>query len=350
MGLLNVIEYRGNHDGSWVVYRHPNFEFNNNSKLIVSIGQVAILVHGGKVESILENGTHVLKNLNLPVLSTMQKSNHSGGVPFPMQVYFINKSVKLNMLWGTMDSILLLEPKFNVRVNVRARGQFGLRISNYQFLLTQLIGSIDQNLITFEIVNSFFRGLINTKIKTILSSEIIKNKISLLDVNMHLEEISSRTLSVLKPEFEFYGFELINFYYSSINLPAEDLDVINKILNKNAEFDILGADRYKASRGYDVLESAAKNEASGNMASAGLGIGIGTGFAKDLMIVNNELNLNETKCIKCDHVIPKNSKFCPNCGSEQVKKCAKCHQELKKDAKFCSSCGTAVNEVPSNEK
>lgn len=342
MTYLDVIEYRGSHDNSWIVYRHPNNQFNTNSKLIVSVGQVAVIVHGGKVERIIENGTFILDNLNFPFLANMQRKKHGGGNPFPMEVYFINKTIKLDMLWGTIDPILLLEPKFNVRVHVRARGQFGLKINNYQFLLTQLIGSINRQTITFELINQFFRGLINTKIKTILASEIINNKISLLDINMHLDSLSNQTKVLLEPEFERYGFEMINFYYSSINLPADDLEIINKILNKNAEFNILGTDRYKASRGYDVLESAAKNEGSGNLASAGLGLGIGKGFADDLMNVNKDLKVDEHKCVKCSMKIGEKDKFCLNCGTEQVKHCSKCNTTIDSNAKFCSNCGQVV--------
>ena len=212
MSLLNVIDYRGSADNKWLVYRHPNKEFNSNSKLIVGVGQVAAIVHGGKLESIVENGTHILDNLNMPFLSTLQKNKHGGGTPFPMEIYFINKTLKLDMLWGTMDPIMILEPKFNVRVNVRARGQFGIRINNYQFLLTQLLGSIGSTFVRFETINSFFRGLINTRIKTILSKEISANKISILDINIHLEDFSSKALKSIKPDFVIYGIELVHLY------------------------------------------------------------------------------------------------------------------------------------------
>ncbi|WP_162151101.1 SPFH domain-containing protein [Haploplasma modicum] len=342
MSLLNVIEYKGNNSNNWVIYEHPNKEFNNQSKIITSVGQVSIIVHGGIVEKILDSGTHIVENLNLPFLSGIQKNVHGNTAPFPMQVFFINKTIKLDMLWGTLDPIMLLEPKFNVKVNVRARGQFGIRIRNYQFLLTQLIGSFKADVITFERINDFFRGVLNTRVKTILSSEIIKNKISILDINMYLNDLSKNSLEILKPEFEHYGFELINFYYSSINLPDADLETINKILNKNAEFDILGSDRYKASRGYDVLEKAAENEGSGNFASVGLGLGLGKSFADDVLNVKDDMKIEETKCGGCNHQIKKDDVFCPNCGKKQIIKCKKCQNELNPGAKFCSMCGNAV--------
>ena len=60
------------------------------------------------------------------------------------------------MLWGTKEPIAVLDPKFQVRVHVRARGQYALRINNYQFILTTLVGSLGgKNLVEFEVVNDF---------------------------------------------------------------------------------------------------------------------------------------------------------------------------------------------------
>lgn len=53
MSLLNVIKFEGIASRKWMIYRHPDFEFNNKSKLIVGPGQVAIVVHGGVVKTSL---------------------------------------------------------------------------------------------------------------------------------------------------------------------------------------------------------------------------------------------------------------------------------------------------------
>ncbi len=348
MAVLDVCSFDGSRDRRWLVYKHPNNEFNTKSKLIVGPGQVAVVVHGGKIEKILENGTYTLESENFPFIKELQRKAY-GAIPFTLEVYFVNKTMKLDMLWGTKDPIQLLEPKFQVKINVRARGQYALRISNYQFLITHLVGSLGgANMVAYEEVNNFFRSIINTKIKTLIAQYFIKNKISILDISMYLDEISKESFNAIYSEIESYGLEVVNFYYESISIPDEDLETINEILNRNAEFNILGDDRYRTSRGYDVLESAAKNEgAAGGMAAVGVGLGVGLGAAKQASGLAGEMippkaSKKMVHCVKCNAEIEADDKFCPECGSPQVLKCEKCHSELSPNDKFCPECGTPV--------
>lgn len=351
MAVLDVCKFDGLSDLRWLVYKHPNNEFNTKSKLIVGPGQIGIIVHGGKVEKIFESGTYTMDSENFPFLKNLQKQVYGGSVPYTLEVYFVNKTMKLDMLWGTKDPIQLLDPKFQVKINVRARGQYALRINNYQFLITQLVGSLGgKAVVDFNSINNFFRSIINTKIKSLLAQYFIKHQVSILDIAMYLDEISKNSFDALIDEFDRFGLEVINFYYESINIPDEDLATINDILNRNAEFNILGENRYRTSRGYDVLESAAKNEgAAGGMAAVGVGLGVGLGVGKEAVGLTNNMIPEDQKakkkdvaCVKCGSMIESDDKFCPECGSPQVLKCEKCHSELSPKDKFCPECGTPV--------
>lgn len=346
MAVVNVIDFQGISGKKWLIYKHPANEFNTNSKLIVRPGQVAVVIYGGKVEGTFENGTYELTNVNLPFVSDLQKNIYGGRKPFMMDVYFINRTIKLDMLWGTKDPIQLLDPKFKVKINVRARAQYALRIKNYGFLITELVGALkNSEALGFSGMSDFFRSIINTRIKTLLAQQIVSKHISILDINAYLEELSEESLNRLKPDFEKYGMEMINFFYESINIPDDDLSKINEFLNRNAEFDILGESRYRTSRGYDVLDQAASNEGgAGGMAAAGLGLGAGIGFAKETANITNESlsDSNTTECIKCNTSMKKGQRFCPDCGTIQTIECSKCKKELKSSANFCPDCGTKV--------
>lgn len=56
---------------------------------------------------------------------------------------------------------------------------------------------------------------------------------------------------------------------------------------------------------------------------------------------------NTMKCIKCGVLLPKGSKFCDECGTQQIRdrKC-KCGRIIEDDFKFCPECGISF----SNEK
>lgn len=355
MAIAEVIKFDGLFDRRWLIYRYPGQDINDKSKLIVGPGQVAVLVHGGKVEHIYESGTYTLSSENFPFLKKLTKKVYGGSVPYTLEVYFINRTIKLDMLWGTNDPIQIIDPQFQVKVKIRARGQYALRINNYQFLITTLVGALgSKNLIEFDLVNNLFRALINTKVKTTISKYILEHKISSLDISLYLEKISKETFDGLKEEIDRYGMELVNFFYESINVPSEDLERINDILNKNAEFNILGEQRYRTARGFDVLESAAGNEgAAGGIASLGVGLGMGLGVGKATGdVVNNTIapqSQNEAKpknvpCIKCKAMIEDDDKYCPECGAIQKLVCSNCKTELSSNAKFCPECGKKVGE------
>jgi membrane protease subunit (stomatin/prohibitin family) len=348
MAILSVIKFDGFSDLKWVIFKYPGQEFNDKSKVIVGPGQIALAVHGGKVENIFESGTYTLSTENYPFLKSLVKSVHGGNVPYTMEIYYVNKTIKMDMLWGTKDPIQLIDPRFNVRVRARARGQFALRITNYQFFFTTLVGTMGgKNLLVFETLSDYFRGMINTKVKTILGEYVISNKVSLLDISVYTEEISKACYDRISPEIDKLGMELINFYIETINVPDEDLVTINTILNKKAEFDIMGDAQYRTARNYDVLEAAANNEGSaGGIASAGIGLGMGLGIAPQIGSMMQNANPNNTPptkpCPKCNTQIPINVKFCSNCGSPMELKCPNCNTVLATGAKFCPECGTKV--------
>jgi hypothetical protein len=52
----------------------------------------------------------------------------------------------------------------------------------------------------------------------------------------------------------------------------------------------------------------------------------------------------KASCPKCEAALPKNTKFCPNCGTDVTKSstCVKCKANLVAGAKFCAECGEKV--------
>lgn len=236
----------------------------------------------------------------------------------------------------------------------------------------------DNQIVKYDLVIKYFKGVIVTKIKTIISDIIINQKISALEITPRLEEISSLANERLSDEFRRFGIEIINLYISSINFPDEDFKIINKILEEKAAFDIIGDNRYNIKRSFDVMETAAGNESSGNLAAAGIGLGIGAsagiavgnnfaGYATSVINTNEVLsqckkcgNMNKNgvkfcsncgekvetakvECYSCKELIDTDSKFCPNCGVSMKKKiCKNCNTENLPGVKFCSECGSKM--------
>lgn len=348
MAIFDVVRFEGT-GSDWLIYKHPGTEFNTRSKLIVSPGQVAIIVHNGKIEKICEEGKFTLDTELLPFVKAFIKGLHGGKNPFPLEIYFINRRLKLDLFWGTSDPINILDPVYKIQLRLRARGQLGIKLTNYQYFYQTLIGTlIKNNFITFDIIRDYFRGTINQKIKKILSNYMISKKITYFEIDPHLDEIQKEFEDSLRVEIEKFGFELVNLSIESINVPDEDLSKLNDILHKKAEYDQLGDNVYRTTRGYDVLESGAKNQngAAGTFMGVGLGMGMGAAVNGGSIIPpqQKEEDHNDYHCPKCGNRISKTTKFCPECGCKILSSCPKCGKEVNPNQKFCPECGQKLYE------
>jgi len=379
LAIIDVIKFNGILKRDWLVYRYPGDNFVFGTQIIVGEGQIAVFVKGGKALDYFSPGTYTLSTQNIPILQSLINIPFGGRTPFTAEVIFINNTAKLDVFWGTTDPISLIDPKYAVRLRVRAFGQFGIKISDYRVFITELIGALgDSQIVKYDIVIKYFKGVIVTKIKTILSDIIINQKISVLEITPRLEEISMVSKERLIAEFDRFGIEIVNFYISSVNFPDEDFDTINKILGEKAAFDIIGDNRYNVKRSFDVMQTAAGNEGGGNMATAGIGIGlgaaagiaVGNNFATSAASVINtpaktltcakcgtvnaqgvkfcsncggKMETARSECYSCKTLVDYNMKFCPNCGCSMLKKiCLICNAENSPQTKFCSECGNKL--------
>lgn len=345
MAIFNVVRFEGLND-DWLLYKYNGDEINNKSKLIVGTGQVAIIVHNGKIEKIFEEGTYTLNSELLPILKIFQKGIYGGENPYPIEVYFINKRLKLDLFWGTSDPIKLLDPIYKIQLRLRARGQMGVRLAEYQFFFQTLVGSLlKDNYITFDVIRDYFRGVTNQRIKRILSSFMIKQKVTYFEIDPHLDLIQENLQTELKKDLNKFGFDLVNLSIESINVPEEDLSKLNEILHKKAEYEQLGDDVYRTTRGYDVLEAGAKNN---NSASTFMGVGLGMQMANQTNmaggIIPPKPPVKKKYCSKCGAEVAKSAKFCSECGASMALKCPNCDFEVTARHKFCPNCGEKLKK------
>ncbi len=359
MALIDVIKFNGIANRDWLVYRYPGQSFVLGTQLIVGEGQIAVFVKGGKAADFFSAGTYTLNTHNIPVLQSLINLPFGGKTPFTAEVFFINKTARLDILWGTPDPISLIDPKYSVRLRVRAFGQFGIRISDFRVFLTELIGAVgNDQVVKYDIVIDYFKGDVVTKMKSIIADLVINQKISVLEITPRLEEISEFAKQRLAEEFERFGIDIVNFYLESINFPDEDFATINQILGEKAAFDIIGDNRYNVKRSFDVMETAAGNEADGSMAAAGMGLGLGAGagaavgntFAGaigNVMRVPAQAAAQTVPCKKCGAQNPGGTKFCSNCGDklQAVKMaCRSCGSSIEEGMKFCPECGNSLTK------
>lgn len=282
MAIIDVVKYE--QQEGVIVHKFPSCDLRWGTQLVVYPGQVAFFAKGGKICDKFTEGTYTLKTNNIPLLNKIVNIPFGGDSPFQADVWFVSTISRLNLKWGTETPIQLEDPKFGIIVPVRAYGQYGFRVVDTDKFLGLLVG----NMPIFDeiILQSYFRGLLLTKLTDVIANKIINDKISILDIPTHLQEISSHSQKELQPVFAEYGLDVLLFNIISINIPENDvsLNEIKKAWNLSARLQIVGRDNYSLERSFDVMDKAAENENGAGAAfiNAGLGFGASVNLGKQM--------------------------------------------------------------------
>ncbi len=361
MALIDRIKWDGMlNNAEWLVYRYPGEAFVTGSQLIVGEGQVAVFVKGGQALDYFTAGTYTLSTANIPLLAKFINMPFGGKTPFTAEIYFINKTSKLDITWGTIDPIQLIDPKYHIKLRVRAFGQIGMKVADYRVLLTELIGAMRQrDVVNYGKMLNYFKGILIMKVKTLIAQAIIKNKVSALEISASLETISDYCQEEIGEEFDRFGLKVVNFFIQSINFPDEDFDEINRILGEKASFDIIGDQRYVTKRSFDTMDLAAANEGgtAGAFTGAGMGLGLGVSMGGAMGGLTSNITTaapagNQKTCPECNAVNPASAVFCAACGARVTQegvKCPDCEYENQAGSKFCISCGAALTQTQTNK-
>lgn len=361
MAIVEVIKYNGNPEV--FAWKYPSEELGTWTQLIVNESQEAVLFKGGQALDSFAAGRHTLKTANIPLLNKIVNLPFGGRSPFTAEVWYVNKICSLDVKWGTPTPIQIQDPKYKVFVPIRSFGQFGIQIEDSRKFLLKLVGTL--TVFDKESILKYFRGLYLTKVKDAISTYLVHNKVSALEINAYLDELSEHLKEKMIPVMEEYGIKLLNFYVNDINVPENDSAVIKlkEALAKRAEMEIVGYN-YVQERSFDTLEGAATNQSSSQAGfmGAGLGLGMGVGMGTSVApqfgnLVQNMSTKAETKnCPSCNAIIEKDKRFCSECGcdTENVEKdndkelitCSNCGFKYNSSVKFCPECGDAYNPCP----
>ena len=292
MAIIDVVKYQAN--DKEFVYKFPAEDLRLGTQLVVSVSQTAFFIKGGKIFDQYENGTHTLKSENIPLLNKLINLPFGSSTPFQAEVWYVNLISKMDVKWGTATPIQLEDPKYGVIVPVRAYGQYGFRISNARLFLETLVGNMTE--FSADKVSEYFRGKVLSSLTSLISTKLIKENISILEISALLDEMADFALNKLNADFNKFGIELINFNFISINVPEEDPSIVKLKGAKDlaAKVRIIGRDVYQMDRSFDVLDKAAQNEGGtvGNLMGAGTGLGVGLGPGNQMGNITNNLNTN----------------------------------------------------------
>lgn len=260
-------------------YKFPSDNLRIGTQLVVYPSQTAFFVKGGAVCDEFTSGTYTIKTENIPLISKVINIPFGGETPFKADVWFINQIAKLDMPWGTPQPIQIEDPKYHIIVPLRSHGQYGMKVSNPRTFLNTLVGNLSS--FTADKIDQYFKGRLITSLNALIAQQVVKQNISILDINSQLTDLSDICQKQLNERFEQYGISIMEFSIMSISFPQDDPSVVKLKEAKDlaAKISITGRDIYQMDRSFDVLEKAAANEGTGGgMAAMGAGLGVGYGM------------------------------------------------------------------------
>lgn len=404
---VDVIKWEPETDAeaSIIVHKFEYEDFPNGSYLIVGPSQMAIFTNNMNAASSLEapsSGQSQVSTFVGPCKIKLETGDSrfapfrnishkltGGESAFHSTVYFINTTYMNDLNWGTQAPILAVDPEEEVNVHVRAYGLFGVHIEHLDMsraelqarkFLQKVVGTRADY--TRDELIDFMRAKILEYVPNLLANSIIRQNISVLKISAYLSDFSTVICTSLQEHFDAFGLTLDNFSFHNINVPDEDLRIINEAKNQRkknqieaegnaAKMDIESAARarmreregytYQQEHSFDVMKAAAENEGSGSGfmgASMGVGMGFGVGgafgagmknIAENTIAATNSNPVQTTSgnsCPKCGTAYATGAKFCLNCGEKLGALgmiCPECGTCIPTGAKFCAECGYRLN-------
>lgn len=285
MSLVQVIKWETNQNE--LVHKFQTEDIRLGSQLIVYPGQTAFFVKGGVIYDEFLEGTYTIQTDNIPLLGKIINQPFGGDSPFQAEIWFVNQLEFLNNKWGTQAPLNVEDPTYGVIVPIRAFGQFGFKIFNPRTFLERLSG----NMSSFSIKDTveYFRGMMLSKMTSIIYNKMKESGISVLNINSYIDEISSFAKCVIAEVFEEYGIDIELFNIISFSVSDSDVSFqrLKETKDAAARIKIMGNDDYRLARSFDVLEKAAENESGMAGAAVGLGAGVGIGGAVGSLVAQN---------------------------------------------------------------
>ena len=268
----DVIKNSG--DGSLLVWRQPEEDFNTNSTLIVMPGEEAVFIKGGVIEQVFTNGTYKLSTENYPVISRLRNAFTGGVSTFNCVVYFVRVAHSREIEWGTMSPIQYYDDTFG-NLNVKSYGAYKVCVENAGLFLQKMLGNnVDYetpaglnkyfaNEFQMHIVNALSRAIDSIKSEGKVVFEAVRNTVYLAQsAEPFIKEILSG-----------YGLKLQSFSVASCKIESSDPE-IQKMITDRARMNYLGSG-WAAQQQVDIMKDLASNPNGGGVAAAGAGMGMG---------------------------------------------------------------------------
>ena len=345
--FLEVIEWF-DETGKELVHRIPeqgSGEVKFGAQLIVRESQAGVLFYKGKACDAFGPGRHTLKTANIPILTKILAVPWALSSPLRAETYIVNMKVFPNLKWGTRDPVAFKDSELGL-IRLRAHGVFNIQVVQPVLFINSLVGTMGKY--TTQEIEEYLKRVIISRLNDYLGDHLD----SLFSLPGKYDKFSSELQEALGKDFSHFGLGLKQLYITSITPPPE----VQKAIDDKSRLGVIqDLDRLVKMKAAMAMEKA--SESSGD---AGSGLGMGLGFMMPAMFAESfrppsggtgggaDPSPQTINCPDCEAAIAKESKFCPQCGHQQLvyDQCIHCGKNLTPNARFCSKCGHATGEKP----
>lgn len=342
--FLEVLEWHDMVDNQMVsrIPEKGSGEIKYGAQLIVRESQAGVFFYNGKACDVFEPGRHTLKTANIPILTKILAAPWGSTSPLRAEVYFVNMRIFANLKWGTRDPVAFKDSELGL-IRLRAHGVFNIQIIQPILFINTLVGTMGRY--ATEEIEEYLKRVIVSRFNDYLGEELD----SILNLPGRYDELSAGLQARLKDDLSHFGLGLSQLYITSITPPPE----VQKTIDDHSRLQVIqDMDKLIKLKAASAMEKAAENTGD-----AGAGMGMGMGFMMPAMFSGmlNQQKVNTKPadpdsplCHDCKHPIPREAKFCPICGHQQVvfRQCANCTKNLPPNARFCPRCGHPADEKP----
>jgi membrane protease subunit (stomatin/prohibitin family) len=340
--FLEVIEWF-DETGKELVHRIPekgSGEIKYGAQLTVRESQAGVFFYKGKAIEAFGPGRHTLKTANIPVLTKIVSIPWGMTSPLRAEVYLVNMKVFPNLKWGTRDPVAFKDAELGL-IRLRAFGVFNIQILQPVLFINRLVGT--QGVYTTEEIEEYLNRVIVSRFNDYMGETID----TILNLPSKYDQLAQALVKRLKEDFSHFGLGLTHLYVNAITPPAEVQQAIDDRSRMGVFNDMNKLLQMKAAM---AMEKASEAEGAGSGMGMGMGMMMPAMFAQYLGGSGAPQGQapQTVLCPECRNSIAADSKFCPQCGHQQLiyEQCTKCGKNLPPTAKFCPRCAHPAEEKP----
>ena len=262
--FIDILQWNEDVDGV-LAWRYPmqDFEIQYGGSLTVRESQVAVFVNEGKIADVFAPGMYKLTTQTLPVLTYLKNWDKLFQSPFKSDVYFFSTRLQTGRKWGTPQAITLRDTDFGM-VRLRAFGMYSYAVADARKFFTSISGT--RAVYTRDDLEEQLRGIL---VSTMATSLVTASK-PFLDLAANQTLMAGEVKGPIESAFEKYGLALDVFNVTSINLPEDLQEALDKRIAIGMAGDLNKYTQYQVA---NAVPLAAQNE--GGMAGVGASLSAG---------------------------------------------------------------------------